>query len=241
MIKIQNLSLNAGNYSIFENINVEIPENKITVVIGSNGIGKTTLLRTIMGLSKFQKGTVDTDGCEMFYLPQKIKYPNGITLFEYIESSFYKDNWKWFLTEEDKQKITDIIETLGLSDKSEVNIECLSSGELQKANIALGLVSDAKVFLLDEPTSNMDLINQVKTLDMLKTLTERNITSVIVMHDINLASVYGDYFIGITKNRKIYSAEKDSFFTEEHLKEIFGIDFKVINNNEYINIQIVGN
>ena len=238
MININNLSFEVDKLKIFENANIEIPENKITVLVGPNGVGKTTLLKIIAGCIKPQQGSVNINNKELFYLPQRIKYPQGITLQEYIESSFYKQTWKWFLVKEEKSKITEILELLELTDRKETLIDNLSSGELQKANIALGLVSNADILLLDEPTSNMDLINQIKVLDIIKKLTQKGITSIIVLHDINLSSSYGDYFIGMTKEHKIISAEKKEFITADRLKEIFGINFKVINSEEDFHIQI---
>lgn len=238
MINIKNLSLVVDNLTIFDNANLHIPKDKITVLVGANGVGKTTLLKIISGVIKPQNGTIENNCKELFYLPQRIKYPQGITLQEYIESSFYKQNWKWFLSKEEKQKVSEVIELLELEDKTETLIDNLSSGELQKANIALGLVSGADVLLLDEPTSNMDLINQIKTLDIIKKLTKQGITCIIVLHDINLSASYGDYFIGMTKSRKIISAAKKDFINAEVLNEIFGINFKVINSEEDFHIQI---
>ncbi len=239
MIKLENLTLSVeNNLTIFKNANIEIPKNKITVLVGLNGVGKTTLLKIIAGILKPQNGKVIKKSKELFYLPQRIKYPKGITLFEYIESSFYKKNWKWFLNSDEKQKIEETLELLELSDKKDTFIENLSSGELQKANIALGLVSDADTLLLDEPTSNMDLINQIKVLDILKKLTNKGITCLVVLHDINLGASYGDYFIGLTKSNDVIVKNRSEFFTPEILNKIYGIDFKVINSDKDFHIQI---
>ncbi len=239
MIKLENLSLTVeNNLTIFQNANIEIPKNKITVLVGLNGVGKTTLLKIIAGITKPQHGCVTKNSKELFYLPQRIKYPKGITLSEYIESSFYKKSWKWFLNVGEKQKIKETLELLELSDKKDTLIENLSSGELQKANIALGLVSNADTLLLDEPTSNMDLINQIKVLDILKKLTNKGITCLVVLHDINLGASYGDYFIGLTKSCDVIMKDKAEFFTPEILNKIYGIDFKVINSDKDFHIQI---
>ncbi len=240
MIKIRNLYYEVDNLKLINNANIDIPKGKITVLAGPNGAGKTTLLKILAGVIKPTSGSIEINRKELFYLPQRIKYPNGITLSEYIESSFYKQNWKWFLTKQEKNKIIEILETLELTDKKDTLIDNLSSGELQKANIALGLVSDATVFLLDEPTSNMDLVNQIKVLNIIKKLTKNGITCIIVLHDINLSSSYGDYFVGVNKEREIISAEKKDFITTEVLNKIFGISFKVINNEKDFHIQVFG-
>ena len=238
MINIKNLSLTVDNLVLFENANINIPKDKISVLVGPNGVGKTTLLKMISGIIKPQKGEISYNSKNLFYLPQRIKYPQGINLEEYIESSFYKNSWKWCLSNEEKAKIDEVLELLDLTAKKKTLIDNLSSGELQKANIALGLVSNADILLLDEPTSNMDLVNQIKVLDIIKKLTNKGITCIIVLHDINLSSSYGDYFIGLTKSGKIFSDNKNEFFTEAILNEIFGIKFKVINSDEDFHIQI---
>lgn len=238
MINIKNLSLTVDNLTLFENANIHIPKDKISVLVGPNGVGKTTLLKMISGIIKPQCGEIATLSKNLFYLPQRIKYPQGINLEEYIESSFYKNSWKWCLSSEEKNKIDEVLSLLDLKDKKNTLIDNLSSGELQKANIALGLVSNADILLLDEPTSNMDLVNQIKVLDIIKKLTTKGITCVIVLHDINLSSSYGDYFIGLTKTGKIFADYKKEFFTEAILNDIFGISFKVINSDEDFHIQI---
>lgn len=240
MIKINDLSYSVENLTIFDSANFEIPSGKLSVIIGTNGVGKTTMLKLISGIIKPKSGNIISDCKELFYLPQKIKYPQGITLAEYIESYFYKNNWKWFLSEKEKTKIDEALSLLELTDKKNVLIDNLSSGELQKANIALGIISNADTILLDEPTANMDLVNRVKVLDFIKKLTSKGISIVVILHDINLCVNYGDWFIGFGKNHKIIAGEKNKFFTQENLKEIFGIDFKVIKDNENIHIQIIG-
>ena len=105
--------------------------------------------------------------------------------------------------------------------------------------MGLGLLSGADLFLLDEPASNMDLINQIKILKMLKSLTEKNITSVIIMHDLNLAAKYGDYFIGIGSGHKIIQKDTKDFFEIQTLKQVFNMDFEIINNRENLYVQVV--
>ena len=238
MINIKNLSYTVDNLKLFENVYIQIPRNQLTIMVGPNGVGKTTLLKIIAGIIKPQMGEILVNNKDLFYLPQRIKYPQGITLQEYIESSFYKQNWKWFLTKEEKDKVNEMLNILELTDKKCTLIDNLSSGELQKANIALGLISEAHILLLDEPTSNMDLINQIKILNMIKKLTQTGITCIIVLHDINLASDYGDYFIGLTRKNEILSGVKKNFISSDVLKKIFGINFKVIKNEEDVHIQI---
>lgn len=237
MIKIKNLSLKFDEKIIFDDVDFEIPENKITMVVGPNGTGKTTLLKVITGQIK-TKSKIENSFKKVFYLPQGLYVPKNLTAFDYLSAQFYKNNWKWFLNKEEKDKIFEVLNKMELFDKANTFVDKLSSGEMQKINIALGLLSDADIFLLDEPTSNMDLVNRIKILDMIKNLTHENITSVIVMHDLNLSASYGDYFIGIGNKNKIFSSDKNNFFKPEILNNIYDIHFKVVNNEEDFYIQI---
>lgn len=238
MIKIENLTLNFENKKIFNQQNLTVEDNKLTVIVGPNGVGKTTLLKIISGAIKVKTANIENNSKELFFLPQKIRYPEGITLFEYILSSFYKNSLKWYISTEEKEKTEKVLEELELTDRKNVIIDNLSSGELQKANLAMAMVSDADCLLLDEPTSNLDLINQIKILDIIKNLSINGITCLIIMHDLNLAAKYGDYFIGMSKNCEIIKGEKEEFFTVENLNKIYGMNFEVIKNENKYNIQV---
>lgn len=239
MIKIENLSLTFEDKKIFENISLEIPEKKITVIVGANGTGKTSLLKIIAGLESAVYSDLQNEFKEMFFLPQRLKYPENISLFDYVSSYYFKDGFNWFLSNAAKQQINLILNELELSDRKKIKIEKLSSGELQKANIAMSLISGADCLLLDEPTSNMDLVNQIKILNLVKSLTQKDITILLVMHDLNLAANYGDFFIGINSEKSVVCGNKEEFFNEKNLKNIFGINFKVVKNEENIHVRII--
>lgn len=237
MIKTQNLTLKLGDLEIFNDINIDIEKEKITVIVGPNGAGKTTLIKALADIVKPKSGKIINNAVHTFYLPQKISYPKAISLFEYLCSIFFNSNWKWYLNSAEKAQINEVLEDLELWDKKDLHLEHLSAGEIQKANIALGLLSGADLLLLDEPTSNMDLINQMKILDILKHLKQKKLTSVIILHDLNLASNYGDCFIGINACRELVCAQKQDFFTSEILEKIYNLEFKVVSGEKNIFIQ----
>ena len=223
---------------IFENTSIDIEDNKLNVILGPNGSGKSTLLKIITGEIK-TNCSIQNSFKNVFYLPQNPYYPKSMTTFDYLSSIFFKNNWKWYLTAEEKQKINDVLEQIGLADKQKINIENLSGGEIQKVNIGLGLLSEADILLLDEPASNMDLINQIKILKMLKSLSSNGITSVIIMHELNLAIKYGDCFAGIDRQHKIIQKNKNEFFEKQILKQIYDMNFEISENNGNTYVQII--
>lgn len=180
---------------------------------------------------------IHKDFSKIFYLPQNPYYPKGISVFDYLSSIFFSDNLKWFLSKDEKDKIEKVLSKVELLDKKDICVQNLSGGEIQKLNIGLGLLSGADLFLLDEPASNMDFINQIKILKMLKEFTNKGITSVIVMHDINLALKYGDVFFGITLEHKIIRQDDIGFFNNAILKSVFDMNFEIIESNGNIYVQ----
>lgn len=238
MISVKNLTLNFGDKILYKNFDFVAKSGELTIITGLNGTGKTTLLKIISGEMKVNGVDVDSDCKKIFFLPQKISYPANITLFEYVLSVFYSNSFKWYTTNEEKQKVDEILDKLGIIDRKDILLEKLSSGELQLANLAVAIISGAECLLLDEPTSNLDLKNQVLICSILKNLAKNGMTCVMITHDLSLASEYGDYFVGISSNTVI-QGEKSEFFTKENLKLVFGLNFNVGYENEKIYIKII--
>lgn len=238
MLKIENLNFRFSEKIIFDNAELEIPKGKVSIIIGANGAGKSTLLKIITKNLKTEC-KIFNGFKKTFYLPQNPYCPYGVSVFDYVSSIFFKNNWKWFLNSGEEKKVDEALKAVELFHQKDIEVQNLSAGEFQKANFALGLLSDADLFLLDEPLSNMDLINQVKTLSNLKNLVKSDITSVLIMHDINIAANFGDYFIGINREHKIVAKTKEEFFKPANLNEIYNIDFRIMNEDDKIFVQIV--
>ena len=237
MISVKNLTLTFGDKSLYKNLDFFAKNGELTIITGLNGTGKTTLLKIISGEMKVSGAEINSDCKKIFFLPQKVSYPVGITLFEYVLSAFFFNSFKWHTTKSEKQKVLQTLEMLGLSDRKDVLTEKLSSGELQLANLAVALVSGADCFLLDEPTSNLDLKNQIIISKILKNLTKKGLTCVMITHDLTLASEYGDYFVGIAKD-VVWQGNRNEFFSKENLEKIFGLTFNVEFENEKIYLKI---
>ncbi|MFH0703343.1 MAG: ABC transporter ATP-binding protein [bacterium] len=173
MLKIENGKITINNHTILDNINLEIYPELLTVIIGPNGAGKTTLINVLGNTKKLTKGNLVTSFKKSILIPQRTYYPEGITLYEYVSSVFFQTGWKWSLKTQEKNMVCEILEKLNLISKKDLVLNTLSAGELQLANVALCLVSEADFILLDEPSANLDLLNQVIILDILKKLTKK--------------------------------------------------------------------
>jgi iron complex transport system ATP-binding protein len=227
MLKIREGKITYADNIILENINLDIKTNQLTVIIGPNGSGKTSLIKVLANDKPLNSGKMESDYKKSILIPQLPFYPQGITLFDYVSSIFFEKGWKWSLAKEDIDQTLGILERLNLEPKKEQMMHQLSGGELQLANIALCLISGADFILLDEPSANLDLLNQITILEILKKLTTKNITVVAILHDINLASKYGDKFIILYKDKSLLYGDKLEVFCKDSLCKSYEVNFKV--------------
>lgn len=234
MLKVENLNFSFNKDTIiFDDCSFEIKDNKKTVIVGLNGTGKTTLFKLITKELK-TNCKINSTFKNIFYLAQNISCPRYISAFDYLSSIYFKNNFKWFIDKTETKKILETLDYMGLLAKKDIFCNELSGGEFQKLNLALALLSGADLLLLDEPVSNLDLINQIEVMRVIKNL---NTTTVVILHDLNYASELGDEFIAIN-NKKIIQKEKEDFFNPQNLKNVFNIDFKVLKEHEKYIIQI---
>jgi len=237
MLKISNGEISFKETLLLKNINFEINPAELVVIIGPNGTGKTSLLNVMSGTIKLTRGTLLNKFKKHILIPQNLYYPEDVTLFEYISSVFYREKFKWFLSKDDVDRVFFVLDKLHLTKKQEFTLNKLSAGELQLANIALCLISEADFILLDEPTSNLDLVNQIMILNMIKELTNQDISVVAVLHDINLAARYGDEFILVSRNSSLIKGDKSQVLTCKNLSDAYNIDFKELGLYGQINIK----
>lgn len=200
-ISLQSLTIGYSNKKIIENINAISHSNKMIGLIGRNGQGKSTLLKTIAGLLTPISGNIDINGQDINTLSEKEKSKiisvlltknteiNHTSVEEFISYGRYPyTNWLGINSIQDQMEINKAIEFCGLEDfKSRIYSE-LSDGEKQKVNIARAIAQNTPIILLDEPTAHLDLVNKIEVLKLLKSLVEQqNKTIIISTHQIELA------------------------------------------------------
>jgi iron complex transport system ATP-binding protein len=235
------LTLSYGTELVIEELDLTIPQGKITVFVGSNGCGKSTLLRALARLLKPLKGSVLLDGKEMMkwptrevakqlaILPQGPVAPEGLTVFQLVSLGRHPyQNWHQRWSEEDERMVRKALNETRMEPFADRTVDSLSGGQRQRAWIAMTLAQGTDVILLDEPTTYLDLTHQIEILDLLYELNEReNRTIVMVLHDLNLAARYAHHMIAI-HNRKIHAQGKpEEIITRDMIRQVFGLECEI--------------
>lgn len=205
MIEVKNYNISYKNKNVLKNLNFLAKDGEVTMIIGPNGVGKTTFLKSLIGLVKYE-GEVKKDGV-ISYLNQDIYSDNSFTVFETILLGKIKD-LSLIVKDNDIKEVEDIIKLLKLEDFSNKKIKNLSGGERQKVFIAQSLMKNPDILLLDEPTSSLDIKNQYEILDVISKFTkEKNLTTIISIHQMDLIERFSDYII-VFNNKEVFSKGK---------------------------------
>ena len=243
MIEVRNLVKKYGDKTVVDNVSLNIEPGKITSFIGPNGAGKSTVLSMISRIMDKNEGEVIIDGTplekwESGELAKKIailKQSNNInvrlTIREIVSFGRYP-HCQGRLTEEDKKYVDEAIEYMELKDIENKYLDELSGGQRQRAYIAMVIAQNTEYVFLDEPLNNLDMKHSVQMMKVLRGLVDDlGKTVVIVMHDINFASVYSDRIV-ILKDGKVAKDDITSkIISKDILEDIYEIDFNIKNIN----------
>lgn len=246
MIKTENIYFQYGKRKILKDVNVHLVAGKVNIIIGPNGCGKSTLLKVVSRCLKPRKGKVLYKNNDLFtyntkllakeiaLLPQNPKVPDDFSVNDMVSfGRFPYTNWTGKLSETDYNVINWAIKSTNLNELAYRNICTLSGGERQRAYIAMALAQQPKVLLLDEPTTFLDISHQFEVLELIRKLNEENnITTVMVLHDINHAMQYGDYIVAMKEGRIICQGNKEDIITKDIIEEVFHVDVKFVSDHE---------
>ncbi len=238
MLKINNLEFSyRSSKKILEKIEFDVENGECVAILGNNGAGKSTLLKCLNKIIIPQKGSVAVNGTDLLqlnrldiakntaYVAQKNE-ANRITVYDVILLG-RKPFIKLSPTKRDYEIVEEIIENLKLQDLSLRLIDELSGGELQKVMIARALAQQPKVLLLDEPTSYLDLKNQIEVLQLVQRITkERKIVVIMVIHDLNLALRYCNRFLFLKEN-SVFCYGGLEVMTSENISEVYQVPVTV--------------
>lgn len=202
---------------IAENLNLNLKQGTLIALIGANGIGKSTLLRTLTGIQKPLSGTVLLNEKDIFsYNPNDLAQnlslvlteklpPSNLTVFELVALGRQPyTNWIGKLSEDDLLKTNNAIQQTQIEHLKDKKHFEISDGQLQKVLIARALAQDTDLIILDEPTTHLDLLHKVSVFKLLKKLaSETNKCILFSTHDIDLAIQMADEMIVMTEKNTV--------------------------------------
>ena len=234
---VEELSFQYPSRKVLKDISLSLEKGECLSILGTNGVGKSTLLKCINRILKQQSGKIvvmgeDVSGLSSNDLAKRIGYVsqrNGFSLSSVFDAVLLgrKPYIKWDVTKQDLEIVHDVMKSLGLEDFALRNVDELSGGEAQKVSIARALAQQSDVLMFDEPTSNLDLKNQLEVIGIIKNIVkERHISAIVTMHDLNMASRFGDKFLFL-KGGKIFDAGDIHVITKENIYAVYGVPVEI--------------
>ncbi len=211
MIYVKNLSFAYQKDLVLDEVSFRFSSKDFLAIIGPNGGGKSTLLKLILGLLKPDSGEIEIEGKNsLSYVPQNTNsnqiFP--MTCLEVVLMGRLKRSWFNFYNKDDYKKANEALDMVGVSHLAHKNINSLSGGQKQRVLIARALCGEAKVILLDEPTSSIDTSGQIQVYSLLKEIN-KNVGIIVVSHDINIALSFANKVAHVNKKLFMHNVKEN--------------------------------
>jgi iron complex transport system ATP-binding protein len=242
LLRAASLTLAYDGRTVVHDLELVVPEGRVTAVVGANGCGKSTLLRALARLMRPAAGTVLLDGRaiaeidtkevarRLAILPQSPVAPEGLTVEGLVARGRYPHQGvlrHW--SAEDEAAVEGALRATELGDLRERPLDELSGGQRQRAWIAMTLAQQTEILLLDEPTTYLDLAHQIEVLDLLAELAAAHgRTVVMVLHDLNQACRYADHLVAMRDGRLCAAGAPADVVDATLVESVFGVTARVI-------------
>ncbi|UPA31327.1 ABC transporter ATP-binding protein [Terrisporobacter glycolicus] len=248
VFKINNLEIKIGDKTILKDINLDIKEGEVTCILGKNGCGKTTLLKTMCKDIKPTRGEILLNNKnirnikpkefskEVAYLTQHRNIITDLSVEELVSHGRFTHR-KVFEKENlhHEEIIKWAMEKANIYHMKDRLLSCLSGGELQRAWIAMNIAQKPKILILDEPTTFLDISHQIEVLSLIKELNKsENMTVIMVLHDINHALRFCHNGV-LIKNGKVYDfGIIREIINEKSIEDVFEIEVEKLESSRDI-------
>ena len=243
-LKAKNVEFGYNSTPVLEKISMDLDRSEMVGIVGPNGAGKSTLIRCIDRILTPRGGTILLDENDiskmtrmeiakrMGYVPQTTTRVFPATVFDTILMG-RRPHLGWKSSEEDVDKVLEILELLGIMEFAMRDFNEISGGQQQKVLIARALAQEADILLLDEPTSNLDIRHQLEVMDILKGIVRnKGISAIVAIHDLNLASRYTDRLLLLNGGRIFAAGDPESVLTVENIRHAYGVEALVKSDGE---------
>ena len=235
-ISAQDISYEVEGKTLLDGVTLHADRGQLVGLIGPNGAGKSTLLRTISGILKHRGGSVRLEGADLKSLsskdvaaalalvPQIAPYTHGFTSIELVLMGRYPHLGRFQIEgKEDDRIARDAMRLTETEEFADRTLDTLSGGERQRVFVARALAQQPRILLLDEPTANLDVLHQLKVLDLVRQLVDDGLTAVAAIHDLNMAARYCDRLVLLSGGRVLAEGTPEEVLSPETIESAFGV------------------
>ena len=235
-ISAQDLSYEVEGKTLLDGVDLRADRGQLVGLIGPNGAGKTTLLRTISGILRYRHGSVRLEGSDLMslsprdvaatlaFVPQIAPYTYGFTSIELVLMGRYPHLGRFQIEgREDDRIARDAMRLTETEQFADRTLDTLSGGERQRVFVARALAQQPRILLMDEPTANLDVLHQLKVLDLVRHLVDDGLTAVAAIHDLNMAARYCDKLVLLTGGQVLAEGSPSEVLTPETIESAFGV------------------
>lgn len=239
MLEVKHLSFAYNGLAAVEDVSFAAPRGSVATLVGPNGSGKSTILKCITNILRPARGEVYVQGqpvaClkrrevarRIAYVPQRLAMTFPMTAFD-VALMGRRPHLSWRASPHDLDVTWHVLRAVGIDHLATRYISEMSGGEAQKVFVARALAQEASLLLLDEPTSNLDVLHQLEIMDLAKRLSRDKGTTVLcAIHDLNLAARYADTIVMLTQGRVYASGAPEEVLTPGRIHEVYGVAAKV--------------
>ena len=235
-ISARDLSYEIEGETLLHGVSLHADRGQLVGLIGPNGAGKSTLLRAISGILRYRGGSVRLEGADLSSLssrdvasglalvPQIAPYTHGFTSIELVLMGRYP-HLRRFQVEgiADERIARDAMRLTETDQLADRTLDTLSGGERQRVFVSRALAQQPRILLLDEPTSNLDVLHQLKVFDLVRELVDDGLTAVAAIHDLNMAARYCDRLVLLKGGRVVAKGTPEKVLLPGTIEEAFGV------------------
>ncbi|GAA1670117.1 ABC transporter [Citricoccus zhacaiensis] len=240
-LSAEGLTAGYDDRTVLSGLDLQIPDGELTVIVGPNACGKSTLLRSMARLLQPASGRIVLDGQDIRrwptkevarrvgLLPQSSVAPEGITVADLVARGRYPhqsllSGW----STEDERAVNEAMTATDITSLAARHVDELSGGQRQRVWIAMVLAQQTPLILLDEPTTFLDIAHQLEVLDLVAALRSEGRTVVAVLHEINMAARYATHLIAMRSGAVVAQGPPADILTEGLVHEVFGVRARII-------------
>jgi len=252
LLSVEELNFSWGSNEVLKGISFSIKSNEVVAILGVNGAGKSTLIKCINRILKMNSGTVKIQSLDltslnlielskrMSYVPQTVRTSFSIDVFDVVLLG-RRPHINWRVSANDQKIVSETLRFLSLEDFAFRRFDQLSGGERQRVIVAKAIAQGANLLLMDEPTSDLDLKNQISTMkNIVQLISESDDKSALIaIHDINIAARFADRIILLHDGKIVSDGLPSEVLTSENIGMVFGVTSQIISRTDEQPMRIV--